>query len=257
MNKETVTLQRNTIYPGVGFCHKGNTIRNQIHCSPNSPVHYSLFIIHYLLMALKTTVKVSNVTNLSDARYCAGMGVDLLGFSMDESSAQYVSPEKFKEIRSWVAGLHIVGETASSDVLEIEKLLELYQPDVLQIEESALLPYISTFDCRVILKADLSLMTLDQLEAFFSAIHSDQVDYFLLESKGAVKLDVELKTVLQQLATRYPILLGIGFTPQSIHDLLAELPIQGIALKGGDEDRPGSREFGELMDILEAIETDD
>ena len=26
-------------------------------------------------MALQTIVKISNVTNLSDARYCAGMGV--------------------------------------------------------------------------------------------------------------------------------------------------------------------------------------
>lgn len=208
-------------------------------------------------MALETIVKISNVTNLSDARYCAGMGVDLLGFSMDESSDQYVAPDKFKEIRSWVAGLYIVGETSSIDALEIETLLERYQPDVLQIEESALLPYLSTFDCRIILKVDLSLMTLEQLNTFFSSIHSDQVDYYLLESKAGVNLDEELKTVLKTLASRYPILLGVGFTVDSIHDLLSELPIQGIALTGGDEDRPGSREFGELMDILEALETDD
>ncbi|RAJ94491.1 phosphoribosylanthranilate isomerase [Larkinella arboricola] len=208
-------------------------------------------------MALKTIVKISNVTNLSDARYCAGMGVDLLGFSMDESSEQYVAPDTFREIRSWVTGLHIVGETSSIDPLEIERLLELYQPDVLQIEEPALLPYLSTFDSRLILKADLALLTLDQLEAYFSAIQTDQVDYFLLESKANSHLDDDLKAVLHRLAAQYPILLGTGFTPESIHDLLAELPVQGIALTGGDEDRPGSRDFGELMDILETLEIDD
>ncbi|GAB3270617.1 hypothetical protein GCM10027347_41410 [Larkinella harenae] len=208
-------------------------------------------------MALETIVKISNVTNLSDARYCAGMGVDLLGFSMDGSSNQYVAPEKFKEIRSWVAGLHIVGETNSIDAVEIEQLLELYRPDVLQIEEPALLPYLSTFDCRIILKTDLSLVTLDQLEAVFASVSSDQVDYYLLESKGAVNLDDELKAVLQRLATRYPVLLGFGFSADSVHALLADIPVQGIALTGGDEERPGSRDFGELMDILEAIETDD
>jgi phosphoribosylanthranilate isomerase len=31
-------------------------------------------------MPLKTFVKVGCITNLSDARYCAGMGVDMLGF---------------------------------------------------------------------------------------------------------------------------------------------------------------------------------
>ncbi|RRB07468.1 N-(5'-phosphoribosyl)anthranilate isomerase [Larkinella rosea] len=208
-------------------------------------------------MALRTIVKISNVTNLSDARYCAGMGVDLLGFSMDASSPEYVAPDTFKEIRSWVAGLHIVGETTSIDAIEIERLLEQYQPDVLQIEESALLPYISTFDCRVILKTDLSQLTLDQLESFFSSSQSDQVDYYLLESKGAIHLDEDLKTVLINLAARYPILLGIGFTADTVTEILGELPIQGIALTGGDEDRPGSRDFGDLMDILEILETDD
>ena len=32
-------------------------------------------------MPLKTFVKVGNITNLSDARYCAGMGVDMLRIS--------------------------------------------------------------------------------------------------------------------------------------------------------------------------------
>ena len=44
---------------------------------------------------LKTLIKVSNINNLSDARYCAGMGVEMLGFSMDE-----LSIEKFKEKKS-------------------------------------------------------------------------------------------------------------------------------------------------------------
>ncbi|MGA0556500.1 N-(5'-phosphoribosyl)anthranilate isomerase [Larkinella sp. VNQ87] len=208
-------------------------------------------------MALSTIVKISNVTNLSDARYCAGMGVDLLGFSMDQDAGQYVAPEKFKEIRSWVAGLHIVGETASTDPQEIERLLSLYEPDVLQLEEPALLPYLTGFDGRIILKADLALMTLDELDAYFASVHSDRVDYYLLESNVAIHLDDDLKTVLQRLATRYPILLGIGFSTDSVQEVLAELPIQGIALTGGDEDRPGWREFGDLMDILEALETDD
>ncbi len=37
-------------------------------------------------MALKTIVKVGNITNLSDARYCAVMGVDMLGFCLNKQS---------------------------------------------------------------------------------------------------------------------------------------------------------------------------
>ena len=80
-------------------------------------------------MSLKTIVKISNVTNLSDARYCAGMGVDMLGFSMDADSPNYIDPKKFGEIRGWVAGVQIVGETTATDPDVIEQLLDTYQPD--------------------------------------------------------------------------------------------------------------------------------
>ena len=204
-------------------------------------------------MALKTLVKISNVTNLSDARYCAGMGVDMLGFSMDADSPDYVEPAKFTEMRSWVAGVQIVGETTSTDPDVIEQLLDTYQPDLLQVDEAALLPYLSTFGKPIILRADLSQLTLDQLDTLFLT-GSAGAEYVLLESNGTLHLDDDLKIVLQRLASRYPVLLGTGISATNVHDLLASLPVRGIALSGGNEERPGNKEFGELMDILEAIE---
>ena len=204
-------------------------------------------------MALKTLVKISNVTNLSDARYCAGMGVDMLGFSMDADSPDYIDPKKFNEIKSWVAGVQIVGETSAIDPDLIEQLLSTYQPEVLQIDEAALLPYISTFGKPLILRVDLAQLTLDQLNTLFQTGITG-ADYVLLENNGPLHLDADLKTTLHQLASRYPVLLGTGISAENVHDLLADLPVLGIALSGGDEERPGSKEFGELMDILEAIE---
>lgn len=206
-------------------------------------------------MALQTLVKISNVTNLSDARYCAGMGVDMLGFSMDADSPDYVEPKKFDEIRAWVAGVQIVGETASTDPEVIEQLLDTYHPDLLQVDEAALLPYLGTFGKPLILRTDLSQVTLDQLDTLLQT-GSTGADYVLLESNGPIHLDDELKTALQRLSARYPILLGTGVSVANVHELLAQLPVRGIALSGGNEERPGNKEFGELMDILEAIEED-
>ncbi|MBD2702359.1 N-(5'-phosphoribosyl)anthranilate isomerase [Spirosoma sp. BT702] len=204
-------------------------------------------------MALKTLVKISNVTNLSDARYCAGMGVDMLGFSMDAGAPEYVDPKKFEEIKSWVAGVQIVGETTSIDPEQIEQLLATYQPDVLQVDEAALLPYLTTFERPLILRVDLSQMTLDQLDTLVRTSTSG-ADYILLESNTSLHFDADFKEILQHLAARYPILLGTGVSVENVHELLADLPVRGIALSGGDEERPGNREFGELMDVLEAIE---
>lgn len=212
-------------------------------------------------MALKTLVKISNVTNLSDARYCAGMGVDMLGFSMDADSPDYVAPTKFAEIRGWLAGVQIVGETRSTDPEFIEQLLETYQPDLLQVDEAALLPYLSTLgtsdkELRFILRVDVAQLTLDQLDTLLQT-GAANADYVLLESNGPVNIEDDLKTLLQRQSTRYSILLGTGISAENVHELLAQLSsVRGIALSGGIEEQPGNKEFGELMDILEAIEED-
>ena len=204
-------------------------------------------------MSLKTLVKISGVTNLSDARYCAGMGVDMLGFCMDDTSPNYVESTKFTEIRGWVAGVQIVGETTATDPEVIEQLLESYQPDVLQIDEPALLPYLSTFDKPLILRVNLLHTTLDQLDTLFQTSLTG-ADFILLESHSAVHMDDDFKTLLKRLAIKQPILLGTGISAHNVHELLNTMPVRGIALNGSHEDQPGNKEFGELMDTLEAIE---
>ncbi|MBC8151670.1 MAG: N-(5'-phosphoribosyl)anthranilate isomerase [Bacteroidetes bacterium] len=206
-------------------------------------------------MALQTTVKISNVTNLSDARYCAGMGVDLLGFAMDTHAPNYVDPVKFAAIRSWVAGVQIVGETTSTDPEQIDTLLRTYEPDLLQVDEAAMLPHLSQLGRPLILRVNLSQLTLDQLDTLLATTHAS-VEYFLLESPAPVHLDDDLRARLQRLAARYPLLLGFGIGPGAVQTLLSELPTSGLALTGGDETSPGNRDFGELMAVLEAIEVD-
>lgn len=65
-------------------------------------------------MALKTFVKISTVNNLSDARYCAGMYVNLMGFNLEEGNKDYMAPEKYQELTDWLSGLEYVGSLISS-----------------------------------------------------------------------------------------------------------------------------------------------
>ena len=61
-------------------------------------------------MALQAPVYAGNITNLGDARYFAGMGVQWLGFQIDPNKKSYLSPQKFKEIAGWVTGPELVLE---------------------------------------------------------------------------------------------------------------------------------------------------
>ena len=73
-------------------------------------------------MTLRTLVKISSVNNLSDARYAAGMGVELMGFNLDESSGNIVAPEQFRAITGWISGVKLVGEITDTNLEAMDKL---------------------------------------------------------------------------------------------------------------------------------------
>ena len=198
---------------------------------------------------LKTTIKVSNVNNLSDARYCAGMGVEMLGFSMDE-----LDFDKFKEMRGWLAGVQIVGETNSNDISTIIDLVDKYQPDYLEISDWENVIEIQRIGKPLILKVDFATANLP---ALFQATKGN-VDYFVLESSDGFEIiDDATLSQLDAWSFQYPIILGFGIKESNANDLLEQTQLTGFALKGGNEIRPGIADNEELMNILEILETDD
>ncbi len=203
---------------------------------------------------LQTLVKISGVTNLSDARYCAGMGVTMLGFVMDAGATDYIDPARFAEIRGWVSGVQIVGETTNTDPDQIAQLVDAYQPDLVQVDDAALLPTLIDLGKPLILRLDLARMTTAQLDAFAATA---EPDYLLLDGPDSLALDADLLHSLLLIAMRQDVLLGAGLTLDRVQMLLDTLPIKGIALAGGHEERPGYRDFGALMDVLQLLEMDD
>ncbi|MEI7584042.1 N-(5'-phosphoribosyl)anthranilate isomerase [Runella sp.] len=202
---------------------------------------------------LKTVVKISNVTNLSDARYCAGMGVEMLGFSIDEAAETYVDLKKFNDIRSWIAGVQIVAETELTEASLLLEKIERYQPNAIQISNAELLPWLKSETARpLILKveADQDADTIEEI----MVKNAPYVTYFLLESGSDTPLAGDWQDFLNTLSARFSILLGFGITTENATFLLDDVNISGIALRGGEEIRPGYKDFGDLMDVLEALE---
>ena len=201
-------------------------------------------------MNLKTFVKVGSITNLSDARYCAGMGVDMLGFCLDQSSEDYLDVDSYKEIVGWVSGPKFVGEFESSDEDYILKMSEELKFDFLQVTDLALANALA-HDNQVILKIELSMGQEDQLKSALSDLN-DSVKYVLIESAEALDNDV-----IDSLAEIYPILRGFQLQADSIVDEITNANLKGVALKGSTEEKPGFKDYDELADILEALEIDD
>ncbi len=200
-------------------------------------------------MALKTLVKVGNVTNLSDARYCAGMGVDLIGFVLDENSENFVSPEKLKEIRSWLAGVEIVGECHAVQENQLAEILAINDIDMVQISDVSLIHALKNLGKKIILRLEFENPYFEE----FLVRYQSFVQYFLVE--GLEFSDFAKKT-LKEYAANYPILLGFGLEASTVQNILNDFALKGIALKGTNEIRPGFKNYDELSDILETIELD-
>jgi len=200
-----------------------------------------LFDSSQLSMALKTSVKVGRISNLSDARYCSGMGVDWLGFRVNKSDPDYINPDLFQEIRGWFSGPEIVAEIYGITSEEVLREAEVsYQPDYLELSlneislvQSSSLPLL------------LSIKTLE-VPSIKKLSHD-----LLSRIKYLIVPDTLSTNEFAELSKSYSLLLKIS---DQFKSEFLSLPISGIALEGSAEDKPGIKDYALLADVLEALE---
>ncbi|AZQ61295.1 hypothetical protein EI427_03370 [Flammeovirga pectinis] len=197
-------------------------------------------------MALKTRVFVSDVDNLGDGRYCAGMGVEMIGFPIEASHKRYVSPDKFKEIAGWLAGIKFVGEVYESAEINFDDYEAI---DVVVTDNAALINDLSKSTKPLIYK--IAVSDFDEAEQQMSLL-DHQVDYFLLEFSE--ELSEESMKKIHALTEEYKVFIAGGFNEDSVNTLLETAKPEGIALKGGSEVAVGINTFDGLVEVIEAIE---
>ena len=189
-------------------------------------------------MPLKAIVKVSHISNLSDARYCAGMGVEMLGFRVVPGGGQYMPPEIFQDIRGWIAGPKIVAELYGvSSLQQLQYALGTYSPDYVELgwDEYKAFGQGLSLPCIVYAKTGTEAQSLQKTES---------MGYLLLDEHVSCR-DIS--------SIRIPTLLKIG-TLQILQEKQREGCFKGYALEGPDEIRPGITNYDRLGAILEALE---
>lgn len=203
-------------------------------------------------MSLKNFVKIASVSNLSDARYCAGMGVDQLGFNLNPTSTDAISPELFMEIQSWVSGPSLVGEfgdLAATDVIKIQQslpldLLETSRMDA--VEPLQLLGKPISFSYAIDHHVHLSDLksTLSYLDELVEqvVIHSNSPELY-----------EEINSQVNFYNGRIKLIKAYNVKPDSL-SLLGNY--HGIQLTATKEEKTGLKDYGVVMDILEALEVD-
>jgi phosphoribosylanthranilate isomerase len=209
-------------------------------------VNVSKLFLFHKAMPLKTLVKVGNISNLSDARYSAGMGAEMLGFPVIEGNENFISAKSYQEIRGWVSGPSIVAELHGiDDQTNLDLIIENYAPDLLEINLDHLkkaanvtLPLIISIDQTI------SKRQLEELELIKERIA------FILIDNPIITFDF-----IRDISSQFPVLVMIR-SSVNVSELLSVKGLNGIALNGSQEIKPGLKDYSHLANILEQLETD-
>lgn len=206
-------------------------------------------------MALSTFVKIGGVTNLSDARYCAGMYVDVLGFDMEDHSEKFVNPTQFEEITGWVSGVEFAAEFQTETAEYILQKLEKY-PTVSWIQHRSLEVLTELIDSGKNLIYEVNINEIKHLEAEISDRLAN-LDILILLRSPHEKLEEDEEESILKISDKASVLLGSGITAFNVNALKEKLKLHGIALEGGEEIKPGLKDFDQLAEILEELELED
>ncbi len=181
-------------------------------------------------MQLKTNVWVNKITSLSEARYCAGMGVQFLGFQ-----PTVVDLKTYQDIIGWV-----LGPAFFLDISEVETIpsnLGEYACDYLLLRDDQTDQLPSSIDSKLLIKRALTHTRFGELPA--------KAEFILIENWTVDSLRVSASNSIATV------------TDSSQLASLLTIPIAGILLQGSTEDKPGLMEYDHLSEVLEMLEAED
>lgn len=198
-------------------------------------------------MSLKTKVKVGSITNLSDARYCAGMGVDMLGFAISEVEGHGIGATKFKEITDWISGPEFILELPE---WAVDDMFKKYDVSLIELSASEISKLNSIkSEQHFIIRIDLNNWKQYQYDLLTNI---DKIKYVIVINSHSLN-DTEVKSIVAEIALDFSVLLGFEINVQRLEDYL-RWPIVGLALNGSEETSPGIKDYDHLSSILEKLE---
>lgn len=201
---------------------------------------------------LKTEVLVRNVTNLHDARYCAGMGVSYISMPLELQGEKTLSAAQINEIGEWLSGIKILGEIKH----RLPENLQEYVLSGFEVDDSQMLQQLTNFEKPIILTIHIDNNDIES-PAFKGTLDSlqEKVAFFNIICQGSP--EIYKKELLKELNADHKIFWGFDFEVSSISNFIGEINPLGIVLHGSKEIKTGLNEFDYLADILEELDTDD
>lgn len=197
----------------------------------------------------KTKVKATAVSNLTDARFFAAKCVDWVGFNMNTASDDYLSTADMQTMKDWIEGVDIVAEFGDQDHFQILSTLNKVNPHLVQVNSN------NEYDEDNIPKIIEIVIDQDATEAVLTAPETtENISFFLVDihAVGWHNLGT-IKDKLVAFCQAHKVVLHDNWEVDTLQASL-ELPLYGISIKGGTEEKVGYKSFDELEDLFEVLE---
>ena len=190
---------------------------------------------------------IRGINNLSDARYCAGMGADKLTFILDPALPGHLDTKSVKELAGWIAGVELIGEFDQLSAHEINAISAECSLDAVLLRTSRTDEELAEIAPPVYLELTADSAALGQ------HLPASPIGFVL--ELPTVETS-ETLTTLQRIGAQKPLWLGPGLHPDRAQRLATSLPLAGLVFPSGDEVKPGLRDFDQLEAVFEALETE-
>ena len=192
----------------------------------------------------KIKIKADSIANLTDARYFAAMLVDFLGFQLDLSHDDRLSPEEFHGIKAWVEGPKIVAQVGKTPPSLLQEVYASDDFDLVSCDINlAAYPDAETIYTYI----PASLQSLAHQE--FSKEHIYQLDLSLIEEQQIYK-----GHLLSELCAQHKLFISAPSHEGHMRKLITDIRPYGISVQGGAEEKVGFKSYEELDVFFDQLE---
>ncbi len=210
-------------------------------------------------MTLITNLKFGEVTNLSDARFAAGSQAKFVGFSLDPENENYIESEDLKEITGWIEGIGLVGEFGKQDFEEISQAIQDFNLDYVQLNEATNFFSYSKLKAQIIQNLDLgAFRDREELEYYIEDSYRN-ITYYMFSIYDEQSLEDFLNNPnftkkVKDFTEDLNVILNFPFNAENIVDMVNDFRPYGINIYAGGEERPGYKDFDELIQMVESLD---
>ncbi len=209
---------------------------------------------------LRTRVKAAAVANLTDARYFAALGVDLLGFALEPGATGFVDATTVTAIRDWVEGPQFVGEFGHSTVGDIARQAEALRLDAVQVGPFGKTRQVGVATGLPVYQELILGRDVGPVDAFgIMEASAPNVAAFVLNFSRQSQIWSSLRSSqvwgewIEEVCAIYPVYLDAPAEVTELPEILADIRPLGLQITGGEEEAVGIKSFEDLDEWFEHL----